>query len=55
MAKASDASESMIRFTHSICTVVRGDSVEAMAPPAAVTSATRLTVSWNWRNLLMLE
>ena len=45
VAKARDASESMIKFTQSICTAVRGLSWEAIAPVHAVTTATTFTTS----------
>ena len=49
VASASDARESMIKLTHSICTAVRGDSWTARAPTQAVTTATMLTVSCRQR------
>ena len=45
VASASDAKESMIKLTHNIWTAVRGDSAAVIAPPAAVATATKLTVS----------
>mmetsp|Transcript_10095 Transcript_10095/g.25250 ORF Transcript_10095/g.25250 Transcript_10095/m.25250 type:complete len:216 (-) Transcript_10095:1982-2629(-) len=53
VASASDANESMIRLTQSICTAVRGLSSSTHAPTNATTMATTLTVSWNCRNLPM--
>lgn len=44
----------MMRLTHSICTADSGEERSASAPPAAVTSATTLAVSWNCRNLVTL-
>mmetsp|Transcript_27870 Transcript_27870/g.61129 ORF Transcript_27870/g.61129 Transcript_27870/m.61129 type:complete len:322 (-) Transcript_27870:1572-2537(-) len=44
----------MIRLTHSSCSTLSGSCPPTMAPTKAVTRATKLTVSWNWRNLRML-
>jgi hypothetical protein len=54
VASARLARLSMMRFTHSIWTADRGEERSASAPPAAVTSATTLAVSWNCRNLVTL-
>lgn len=45
VASASEASESMIRFTHSIWTAVRGLPRVAMAPTLAVATATTFTTN----------
>ena len=45
VASAKDAKESMIRFTHSIWTAVRGLSWTTMAPVQAVITATTFTTS----------
>ena len=45
VASARDAKESMIRFSHSIWTAVRGDSWSATAPMQAVLTATMFTVN----------
>mmetsp|Transcript_23162 Transcript_23162/g.59346 ORF Transcript_23162/g.59346 Transcript_23162/m.59346 type:complete len:387 (+) Transcript_23162:1106-2266(+) len=54
VASASAARESMMRFTHRSCSTVRGVPRPVTAATKATVSATRLTVSWNWRNLRML-
>ena len=52
VAKASAARQSMIRFTHSICTARRG--VTPNTPPTtAITREETFTVHWNCRNLRM--
>lgn len=51
VASASDAKESMMRLTHSICTGCSGERLSQMAPAEAMMMAAMLTVSWNWRNL----
>ena len=53
MASAKAAKVSMIRFTHSIWTGVKGDSFRITAPKKAMKIATTLTVSWNCKNFLM--
>ena len=47
VANASDARESMMRLTHSICTARNGELVMANTPIMATRIATTLTVSWN--------
>ena len=51
VASAGAAKESMIKFTHSICTVLSGDFSTLIPPRILTTSATILTVIWNceWR------
>mmetsp|Transcript_18343 Transcript_18343/g.31391 ORF Transcript_18343/g.31391 Transcript_18343/m.31391 type:complete len:321 (+) Transcript_18343:849-1811(+) len=46
--------ESMIIFTHSSCSTFSGSVPPTTEPMKAVTRATKLTVSWNWRNFRML-
>mmetsp|Transcript_35390 Transcript_35390/g.77921 ORF Transcript_35390/g.77921 Transcript_35390/m.77921 type:complete len:312 (-) Transcript_35390:928-1863(-) len=46
---------SITRFTHSSCTAVSGSSNPSTAPANTIDRATRLTVSWNCRNLRMLS
>mmetsp|Transcript_4355 Transcript_4355/g.13564 ORF Transcript_4355/g.13564 Transcript_4355/m.13564 type:complete len:216 (+) Transcript_4355:417-1064(+) len=55
VANASAASESMIRFTHSSCITLSGMPRCVTAESVATTSATPLMVSWNCRNLRILE
>ena len=45
VASASPASESMMRFSHSICVAVSGDSPMSSAPTEAVATAATFTVS----------
>mmetsp|Transcript_6663 Transcript_6663/g.19752 ORF Transcript_6663/g.19752 Transcript_6663/m.19752 type:complete len:207 (-) Transcript_6663:2539-3159(-) len=46
---------SMMRFTQSIITALRGGLYPATADRKVMVSATTFTVSWNWRNLRMLS
>jgi hypothetical protein len=50
VASANAAKVSMIKFTQSIWTGVKGDSFKNAAPVKAIKIATRLTVSWNCKN-----
>lgn len=45
VASAKDANESMIRFTHSICTAFNGLDDVTHAPMKATTTATTFTVN----------
>mmetsp|Transcript_4769 Transcript_4769/g.13710 ORF Transcript_4769/g.13710 Transcript_4769/m.13710 type:complete len:201 (+) Transcript_4769:2414-3016(+) len=54
VASARAPRESMMRLTHSSCSTLRGVSPLPTAATKATTSATKLTVSWNMRNLRML-
>ena len=47
VAKARDAKLSIIKLIHNICTAFNGDSLITQAPRNAITSATKLIVSWN--------
>lgn len=51
VARASEASVSMIRLTQSIWTALSGESWMKHAPKNATMTATTFTVSWNCRNL----
>ena len=44
--RAKAAKVSMMRFTHSICVTVRGDSVPMNAPKSTSRHAATFTVSW---------
>lgn len=55
VARASEARESMIRLTQRSWIAWRGESHMTTDPIKDTTKATTLTVSWNWRNLLMLS
>mmetsp|Transcript_4289 Transcript_4289/g.13718 ORF Transcript_4289/g.13718 Transcript_4289/m.13718 type:complete len:322 (-) Transcript_4289:1556-2521(-) len=55
VASASAAMESMMRFTQSSCSTLSGVPLPVMAAITARVSATRLMVSWNCRNLRMLQ
>lgn len=44
---------SIIRLTHNIWIGFNGDSLRTAPPTKAMTSATKLTVSWNCKNFLM--
>ena len=44
---------SIIKFTQSIWTGVKGDYFIITAPKKAIKIATTLTVNWNWRNFLI--
>lgn len=55
VAKASEAKESMIMFTQRSCTGFKGASFMITAAMNDVIRATTLTVSWNYKNLLMLS
>ena len=46
-AKAKAAKVSIIRFTHSICVTVNGNSVPTNEPNSTMNSATKLIVNWN--------
>ena len=46
-AKAKAAKVSIIRFTHSICVTVNGNSVPTSEPNSTMNSATKLIVNWN--------
>ena len=46
-ARAIAAKVSMIRFTHSICVTVSGDSIPMNAPASTIRQAQTFTVSWN--------
>ena len=52
-ARAMAAKVSIIRFIHSICVTVSGDSVPMKAPMSTMRHAVTLTVSWNSRNRCM--
>ncbi|KAG0549504.1 hypothetical protein BDA96_01G261800 [Sorghum bicolor] len=54
VASASAPMVSMIRFTHSSCTVDSGILPEVTADTKLMMSAATLTVSWNWMNFWML-
>lgn len=54
VASASAPSVSMIRFTHSSWTAVKGTVPPAHAATKLTVNATTLTVSWNWMNFWML-
>mmetsp|Transcript_8943 Transcript_8943/g.20556 ORF Transcript_8943/g.20556 Transcript_8943/m.20556 type:complete len:238 (+) Transcript_8943:1388-2101(+) len=45
----------MMRFTHKSWIALSGESPSTQAPRKAITIATKLTVSWNCRNLQMLS
>lgn len=45
----------MIRFTHSICVTVRGDSVPRKAPMSTMRQAATLMVIWNTMNRWMFR
>jgi len=47
VARAREASESMIRLTHSSWMAARGESHIMTDPMKAVIKATTLTASWN--------
>ena len=53
MARAREASVSMIRLTHNIWMGLRGDSLKMAPPTKAITKSTKLTVNWNCKNFLM--
>jgi hypothetical protein len=55
VAKASEARESMIMFTQRSCTAFSGVSFIITEAMKDVIRATTLTVSWNYKNLLMLS
>lgn len=44
---------SIIKFTQSIWTGVKGDYFIITAPKKAIKIATTFTVNWNWRNFLI--
>ena len=46
-ARAIAPNVSIIKFTHSICVTVNGDSVPMNAPTNTIKHAATLTVSWN--------
>ena len=52
-ARAPAAKVSMIRFTHSICVTVMGNSEPNIEPSSTMTSAATLMVSWNRMNRWM--
>mmetsp|Transcript_12307 Transcript_12307/g.35035 ORF Transcript_12307/g.35035 Transcript_12307/m.35035 type:complete len:205 (-) Transcript_12307:2124-2738(-) len=54
VASAKAAKESMIRLTQSSCNTFSGVSPVDTAATNATIRATKLIVSWNWRNLRML-
>ena len=45
-ARAMAAKVSIMRFTHSICVMVRGSSVPMNEPPSTSSSAVTFTTSW---------
>lgn len=47
--------EKLDRLTHNIMTAFSGCPKPATAPINTSSKATTLTVSWNWRNFLMLS
>lgn len=53
MARARDASVSMIRFIHNICIGLRIYCFKSPAPTSVIHTATTFTVNWNWMNLRM--
>mmetsp|Transcript_11369 Transcript_11369/g.19423 ORF Transcript_11369/g.19423 Transcript_11369/m.19423 type:complete len:237 (-) Transcript_11369:2424-3134(-) len=55
VASASAPMVSMIKFTHSNCTVVSGALPVPTAAMKLSERATRFTVNWNWTNFWMLE
>mmetsp|Transcript_16662 Transcript_16662/g.65071 ORF Transcript_16662/g.65071 Transcript_16662/m.65071 type:complete len:281 (-) Transcript_16662:1748-2590(-) len=55
VASASAPMLSMIRFTQSSWIAFSGVPMRSTAPKNAIASAATLTVSWNWRNFLMLS
>mmetsp|Transcript_62663 Transcript_62663/g.103354 ORF Transcript_62663/g.103354 Transcript_62663/m.103354 type:complete len:215 (+) Transcript_62663:2008-2652(+) len=57
VASAKAAKVSMIKFNQSSCTGVSGLSFDASkaAPMKVINTPTILTVTWNWRNFLMLS
>ena len=54
-ASAMAAKVSMMRFTHSICVTVSGDSVPKKAPKRTMRQAIRLTVIWKRMKRRMLR
>lgn len=55
VARASEARESMIRLTQRSWMAASGEYKMMHDPMKEVMSATTLTVSWNYKNLLMLS
>ena len=49
-ANAPAANVSIIKFTHSICVIVSGDSVPINEPNNTIRQAATLMVSWKSRN-----
>ncbi len=47
VARARDAKVSMIRFTHNIWMLFKGELLSTTEPRNAITRATKFTVSWN--------
>lgn len=55
VAKAREARESMIMLTQRSCTGLSGGSFKTEEAMNETIRATTLTVSWNYKNLLMLS
>ena len=49
-ANAPAANVSMIKFTHNICVIVKGDSVPNKEPNSTIKQAATLMVNWNNKN-----
>ena len=54
-ARAPAANVSIMRFTHSICVIVSGDSVPMSEPIITMRQAATLIVSWNRRKRWILR